>query len=223
MTRPAYRQARRRPVQPSSHRHGLPAVITALLLACVAAAAAAQQDAADIDRLVQYLQVQPGMRVAEIGAGDGSLTVAMAKAVGPDGHVYSNEISDDRRAAIRSAVEAAGLRNVTIVESAAASANLPDGCCDALFMRNVYHHFGDPATMNASLFRALRPGGRLAVIDFPPRGGTEADNPGGRSQGNAHGVTTATVERELRAAGFELEHTEQQRGDRWFMVVARKP
>ncbi len=208
--------------EPSSRRR-LSVVLTALLLTWLPAAAGAQQDAADVDRLVRYLHVQPGMRVAEIGAGDGSLTVAMAKAVGPDGHVFSNEISDDRRAAIRAAVERAGLENVTIVESAAAEANLQDGCCDAVFMRNVYHHFGDPAAMNISLFRALRPGGRIAVIDFPPRGGTEATEPEGRSQGNAHGVATATVEHELRAAGFELEHTEQQRGDRWFMVVARKP
>jgi SAM-dependent methyltransferase len=48
-------------------------------------------------------------------------------------------------------------------------AELPSGSCDAIFMRGVYHHFTAPQQMNGSLFRALRPGGTLAVIDFPPR------------------------------------------------------
>lgn len=194
-----------------------------ILLLAAASAAHAQQDTSDVERLTDALEVRPGLRIAEIGAGSGSLTVAMAKAVGATGHVFSNEIAADRRATIRDAVTKAGLTNVTIVESKPSDANLPDGCCDALFMRNVYHHFDDPAAMTASFFRALRPGARIAIIDFPPRGGQEATAPADRDQGNAHGVTTASIERELRAAGFELVATEQQRGDRWFMVVARKP
>lgn len=183
----------------------------------------AQQDTTDAARLVDALEVRPGMRVAEIGAGAGVLTVAMAKAVGTSGHVFSNEIDRDRHAAIRAAIAEAGLGNVTVVESGPDDANLPASCCDALFMRNVYHHFDDPAAMTASLFRAMRPGARIAVIDFPPRSGQEAEAPADRDQGNAHGVTTTSIERELQGAGFELVATEQQRGDRWFMVVARKP
>lgn len=185
--------------------------------------AQAQQDAADATRLIDALEVRPGMQVAEIGAGAGALTVAMARAVGTSGHVFSNEIDSERRAAIRAATTGAGLTNVTVVESGPRDANLPDGCCDAVFMRNVYHHFDDPAAMTASLFRAMRPGGRIAIIDFPPRSGHEAAAAADRDQGKAHGVTTASIERELQAAGFALVATEQQRGDRWFMVVARKP
>lgn len=195
----------------------------AALLVAAVSTAHAQQDTADAARLIDALEVRPGMRVAEIGAGSGSLTVAVARAVGPTGHVFSNEIAADRRATIRDAVTKAELANVTIVESGPNDANLPEGCCDALFLRNVYHHFDDPASMTASFFRAMRPGARIAIIDFPPRGGQEATAPADRDQGNAHGVTTASIERELRAAGFELVGTEQQRGDRWFMVVARKP
>jgi tRNA A58 N-methylase Trm61 len=195
----------------------------AALLVAAVSTAHAQQDTADAARLIDALEVRPGMRVAEIGAGAGSLTVAMAKAVGPSGHVFSNEIDRNRHAAIRAAVTQAGLANVTIVESGADAANLPEGCCDALFMRNVYHHFDAPAAMAASLFRAMRPGARIAVIDFPPRSGEEATTAADRDQGNAHGVTTASIERELQGAGFELVATEQPRGDRWFMVVARKP
>src|SRR5690606_20702428 len=122
MTRFAYRPAARRLADPYRHwravRMALAGVLLPLvLLTCAPPPAVAQEDAADVDRLVQHLQVRPGMRIGEIGAGDGGLTVALAKAVGPNGHVFSNEISEDRRAAIRTAVERAGLANVTVVES----------------------------------------------------------------------------------------------------------
>lgn len=199
-------------------------ILAALALLCIAPAqAAAQVDAADAARLVTALHVEPGQTVAEIGAGQGALTLAMARAVGPDGRVYSNEIADNLRDTIARAARDAGLSNVTMVASVPSDAQLPDGCCDAIFMRNVYHHFGEPAPMNASLFRGLKSGGRLAVIDFPPRNGEEASTSAGRATDPAHGVSRQSVERELRTAGFELVQSEQERADRWFMVVAQKP
>ena len=62
---------------------------------------------------------------------------------------------------------------------AADRTNLPDGACDAIFMRNVYHHFAAPGPMSASLAAALKPGGRLAVVDFRPPG-AEAPTPADR-------------------------------------------
>lgn len=183
---------------------------------------AAQPDDADRQRLVEALQIRPGQHLAEIGAGAGGLSVALAREVGPSGHVYSNELDSSRRAAIRAAVARAELANVTVVEGRAASTNLPDACCDGVFMRNVYHHFGDPAAMNASLWRSLKPGGRLAIIDFPPRGGREAASAEARDSGRRHGVTPETVARELEAAGFEVVATTGA-GGREFMVVGRKP
>jgi SAM-dependent methyltransferase len=57
---------------------------------------------------------------------------------------------------------------VTVVEAQSRETGLPPGCCDAIVLRRVYHHLSDPASVNASLLRALRPGGVLVVIDFPP-------------------------------------------------------
>ena len=62
---------------------------------------------------------------------------------------------------------------------AADRTNLPDGACDAIFMRNVYHHFAAPGPMSASLAAALKPGGRVAVVDFRPPG-AEAPMPADR-------------------------------------------
>ena len=70
--------------------------------------------------------------------------------------------------ALRAAVADAKLGNVTVVEAKASDSGLPAGCCDAIVLRRVYHHVADPAATNASLLRALRPGGVLAVIDIPP-------------------------------------------------------
>jgi len=200
--------------------------VTPLVLALIAStglvAQSAQQNAQDVDRLITALEIQPGSTVGEMGAGDGELTLAIAKAVGETGHVFSNEFNTERLSTIRAAVTKVGLKNVTVVEGHAARTNFSDRCCSAIFMRNVYHHFSDPPAMNASLFASLEPGGRLAVLDFGPPPGAESPSPAGRSRDGHHGVTPPTVEKELRAAGFEILSVSEL-GFRAFMVVARRP
>lgn len=196
-------------------------VLVAGALASMAAITCAQDNAADAQRLVKALDLATGHTIVEIGAGRGQLTVALAKVVGPTGRVYSNEINAARRNDIARAVEAAALTNVTIVEGLATEANVPEACCDAAFMRNVYHHFDDPAAMNRSLLASLKPGGRIAIIDFPPRRGVRSAAPDERATAGRHGVSADTVAGELRAAGFDIVSIDQP-GGRWFMVVGRK-
>lgn len=184
-------------------------------------AQSARQNAADAERLIKALDVRAGSTVCEIGAGDGELTIAMAKVVGDTGRVFSNELNKDRLAAIGKAVEAAGLTNVTAVEGRDAETNLPDQTCDSIFMRDVYHHFRDPAAMNASIWKSLKPGGRLAVIDFGPPPGAESPTPAGRAQDGHHGITSPTLERELKQAGFDILSTTEL-DFRLFLVVARR-
>lgn len=88
-------------------------------------------------------------------------------------------------------------------------------------MRNVYHHFEDPAAMNASMAAALKPGARLAVVDFSPPPGSEAKTPADRSKDGTHGVTSEALARELKDAGFEPVSSELG-AERWFMVVVSK-
>ena len=197
----------------------VPTIVAVALV--VASAAYAQDNATDTATLIKVLQLEPGDIVAEIGAGGGELTMALAKHVGPNGRMFTSELGAERLAKLRSAVEKSGASNVEVVEGRAAEANLPDGCCDAIFMRNVYHHFENPETMNASFVRALKPGARLAVIDFPPRNNAATAPPGKRGESSAHGVTAEVVANELKAAGLTIVSTED-RPNRWFLVVAQK-
>jgi ubiquinone/menaquinone biosynthesis C-methylase UbiE len=197
-------------------------LVLASLATAVLVAQSAQENAADAERLIKVLDIHAGSSVGEIGAGDGALTIAMARAVGDAGRVFSNEFNRERLSAIGKAVESAGLKNVTTVEGRDAETNLAERCCDAIFMRSVYHHFADPAAMNASLFKSLKPGGRLAVQDFGPPPGAESPTPAGRSTDGHHGVTAPTIQRELEAAGFEIVSAIGF-GSRGVLVVARRP
>ena len=181
-----------------------------------------QGEAGDLSRLIDALGLAPGAIVAEIGAGDGELTVSLARHVGAHGRVFTTELGDQRLKALRSAVDKADLSQIEVVEARADSTNLGAACCDAIVMRDVYHHFGNPAAMNASLLASLRPGGHLAILDFGPPPDKESDTAAGRSRDGHHGVGRETVSRELVAAGF-TEISSRPLDGRRFLVVGRKP
>ena len=123
-------------------------------------------DESEVERLAGVLDIQPGDTVADVGAGDGWLSIEIANLVGESGRVFATELAADRRDAIQAAAAAAGLDNVTVVEAGERETNLAPECCDAIFMRRVYHHLTDPAATNAGLHAALKPGGRLAIVEI---------------------------------------------------------
>ncbi len=98
--------------------------------------------------------------------------------------------------ALREALAEARLSNVTVVEAKISESGLPAGCCDAIVLRRVYHHLTDPAAINASLQRALRPGGLLAVINIPA--------PSFFLDRSTLGIAPQIVIDEVRASGFEM-------------------
>jgi ubiquinone/menaquinone biosynthesis C-methylase UbiE len=182
----------------------------------------AQEQEQATARMIAALDIHEGSVVAEMGAGSGGRTIDVAKHVGPAGRVYTTELGDDRLRNLRNAIEKSGAKNVTVTAAHATQTNLAEGCCDALFMEHVYHHFEDPAAMNASIFRTLKPGGRIGIVDFAPNNGGEAKEPKDRDENPHHGVQAATVQAELERAGFELVKIEKV-NDRGFLVVMRKP
>ncbi len=114
----------------------------------------------------------------------------------------TGERLSDKLAALRR--KASGVGNVEIVSAQVASTGLPAECCDAIYLRDVYHHLTQPAELNRDIAKALRPQGTLLIIDFRPGGplrwigveGVDAARQG-------HGIAPEAAERELGAAGFE--------------------
>ena len=196
--------------------------ITLLITLSLPAAGSAQESGSITNaQIFDAIGLRDGGTVCEMGAGDGDLSLAVARRVGPQGRVYASELGDDRVKTLREKVAGSGLAQITIVAGDAVRTNFPDGGCDALFMRNVYHHFADPPAMNASIQAALKAGGRLAVIDFTPPPGREASCPADRGKDGMHGILPETLSRELRDAGFDA--VSSATAQRAFMVVVSKP
>jgi SAM-dependent methyltransferase len=160
----------------------------------------------EIDHLAQILNLTPRSSVADVGAGSGELSIAMAARVEPYGQVYSTEINPRLVDTIRTSAQTARAQNVIVVVGKEHETGLPRGCCDAIFLREVYHHLTDPVGIDRSLYQALRPGARLAIIDFEPVPGWPAP-PGVPASRRWHGVTQNIVAQELTHTGFELVTT----------------
>lgn len=177
-------------------------------------------------RLAAELGLTPGMAVADLGAGYGAMMVAMARLVGPQGQVYATDVGAEQLAALRALVEKQQVTNVIVRDGAPSSTNLPVDCCDAIFLRDVYHHLTEPDAFNKSLRASLKPGGRLAVIDFLPRPNSSVPD-GVPANRVGHGVPIEVVAQELTAAGFtRLKTTERWPPDSdkstFFLVLFEK-
>jgi len=160
-----------------------------------------EQAAREVPKLAEVLALKPGMIVADVGSGGGAMAVVFAKWLGPSGRVYATDVRPEQLAEIRTAVEREALANVVVLEGGARSTNLPDECCNAIFLRDVYHHLTDPQGIDASLLAALKPGGRLAIMDFPPDPGSTIPD-GVPANRGGHGIPTAIIVSELTQAGF---------------------
>ena len=170
---------------------------------------------AEPQRLAAELGVVAGMAVADIGAGGGDMAAAMAAVVGAGGLVYATELSPSRRDALARRVAGAGLDNVRVVAAGAVETGLSPHCCDAVYMRTVFHHVSDPRAFAVSVAAAVRPGGRIAVIDFAP--GTLWFH------GADHGVTPDRIRTAFRDAGWRLRGQVDDWGGGMYLLVFEPP
>jgi ubiquinone/menaquinone biosynthesis C-methylase UbiE len=179
-------------------------LIILLALCALDVGLCAEQDSyqEEAGRLATLLNWHPGDVVAEIGAKKGQLTLAAAQRVGSTGKVYSTEL--DEKALAHLEELATEEKNITVVKAAESETNLPPTCCDSIFMRLVYHHLTRPTEIDASLFRSLKPSGRLAVIDEEPSKGSIIPE-GVPANRIGHGVPQKVMISELVSAGFEVE------------------
>jgi len=175
------------------------------LFACAAAAEEGEQ-------LAEVMHLRPGMVVADVGAGDGEWSEKLAGFVGEEGRVYATEINDDDVEKLRKRFSKAEHSNVAAVLGRVDDTGLPEGCCDVVLLRMVYHHFTEPEKMRRSLYRSLRPGGLLVVVDISPQKGWRK-LPGVPERGG-HGIPPEELVEELTTDCFHLvERRDEWNGD----------
>lgn len=117
-------------------------------------------------KLYEALKIQPGDRVADIGAGSGFHSFLMSEQVGKDGTVYAVDIQPEMLAIIEKRMKKDGVSNIELVKGEIKDPKLPDGKVDLILMVDVYHEFEFPFEMTRELVKDLAPGGRLVFVEF---------------------------------------------------------
>lgn len=192
--------------------------VSVAFVATVTAFALVQgSDSAEVERLVEVLDIEPGEVVADVGAGNGSFSLALAEHVGATGRVYATEVDRNDLKRIRDRVSRAGVNNVLVIEGSQEDTGLPPACCDAILLRRVYHHFQEPAAMRSSLRQALGGDGLLLIVDFDPRRrwGRPEGVPASRG---GHGIDDRMVISEMEEDGFELVRELDWRGNDYALL-----
>jgi len=114
------------------------------------------------EEIIAALDLKPGSSVADVGTGTGYMLPFLSKAVGPKGKVYGEDIASDFLDRAKSKVDA----NVELILGTETDPKLPASSVDVELVLDVYHHFDYPDKMLANLKSALKPGGKLVIVDF---------------------------------------------------------
>lgn len=166
--------------------------------------------------IVAAYKLKPGMAVADIGAGTGLFTRLFAKEVGPSGKVYAVDISKNFVEHILKTCKEEGLKNVVGVVCRPDSVELPPQSVDLAFICDTYHHFEFPFKTLASIHRALRPGGRMVVVDFKRI-------PGVSSEWVLNHVRAGqeTVTKEILSCGFRVVEEPKVLKENYYLVFEK--
>ena len=169
------------------------------------------------DEVMDKLAIAEAAVVADIGAGAGWFTIHLARRVGPNGTVYSEDVQSEMLAAISRRVGALGLTNVKTVLGKDSDPMLPPNSLDAALMVDAYHENEVPearVSLLRNLAKALRPGGRFGLIDFKLEGSGPGPAPEER-------VSPDTVIAEAKAAGLLLASQETFLPYQYFLIFKR--
>jgi predicted methyltransferase len=162
-----------------------------------------QQREKSLRSIAEHLGVGPGSVIADIGAGNGPDTWVFADIVGPDGKVFAEEIDKGKIKGITAAAEKRGLSQVEPVLGTTDDPALPANAADMAFMHFVYHHMTQPREMLDAIWKSLKPGGYLVVVD--QRLGTLQDWVPREARGKKHyWIAETTVVREAREQGYRF-------------------
>ena len=149
-------------------------------------------------KAIAALRLRQGQVVADVGAGSGYYTMLLRAAVGPRGRVYATDIQPEMLALIRKKIEQPRVSNVELVLGTPTESRLPDGAIDLALMVDVYHELAQPQVFLQSLKRALKPDGRLVLIEFRKESAWVPIR-------EEHKMTVRDARMELEAEGYRFE------------------
>jgi ubiquinone/menaquinone biosynthesis C-methylase UbiE len=161
------------------------------------------------------LGIADGARVADLGAGGGYFTIRLARRVGPNGIVYAEDIQPQMLGSIERRVEREQLRNVRSVLGEPEDPNLPAGELDAVLIVDTFNAFEKPVTVLEHVRAALKPGGRVGIIEYTREG--HGPGPAMEDRIDPDVVITAALAAGLRLARRETFLRYQ------YMLVFEKP
>jgi ubiquinone/menaquinone biosynthesis C-methylase UbiE len=166
------------------------------------------------DQIMDALGIADASVVADIGAGSGWFTIRLARRVGPRGIVYAEDVQKEMIAAITRRASREGLTNVRPVLGLKDDPNLPANALDAILVVDAYHEIENRVTMLASLARALKPQGRIGVVDFKLDGTGPGPSPEER-------VSPDVVVRDAEQAGLRLIRQEPFLQYQYFLIFGK--
>lgn len=150
------------------------------------------------DRMLAALEIKPGSVVADVGAGVGYHVWRLAKIVGPAGRVIGEDIQPAMLELMKENIAERKLTNVEIVLGNPTDPKLPEGKVDLVLMVDVYHEFSDPVAMMANIKKALKPDGRVVLVEFRKEDPAVPILP-------LHKMSTKEVRSELEPMGFKFQ------------------
>lgn len=171
--------------------------------------------------IFQAMGVRAGARVADVGAGGGFFTSRLAAAVGPSGHVYAVDVSESALDRLRRRLKEDGIGNVTVIKGTSTDPQLPAATLDAALIVNAYHEMPEHQAMLEALRAALKPSGRLVIVEPI----SEARRAASRDeQTREHEIAPEFALRDARAAGLHIigledPFTTRGRTIEWMMTV----
>jgi precorrin-6B methylase 2 len=146
--------------------------------------------------VIDALEIKPGQTIADLGAGSGYYSFRIAPLVGPTGKVLAIDIEPTMLDVIAQRASREHVANITTVRSSARDPNLAAHSVDLLFMVDVYHELEYPYEVMSKVREALKPGGRVALVEY------RAEDPAVQIK-PVHKMSEAQVRREMQAAGFK--------------------
>ncbi len=154
------------------------------------------------DQIMDALQIGESSVVADLGAGGGWFTVRLARAVGPNGRVYAEDIQPQMIKAIDRRIQRDGLtKNVSVIQGTPTDPGLPVDALDAVLIVDAYHELEDPVALLRNVRPSLKPSGVVAIVNFKTDGGGPGPSMDER-------VDPEKVVADARAAGLELKKRE---------------